>query len=322
MKIYTQKSIRRQSHKIITAVFSAVLIIGLVFYFENDLKLARKNLSEIISPCARPLEYSLGDFDKRFGLSREDFLSAVSQAAEIWQKPAGKKLFNQAAGGALKINLIYDSRQAATDKLKKLGFSIHNNQATYESLKNKYDGFVKIYNTQKNDFDDIAKYYEEQKADYEAEVKAAQSRGGVNSEEYDILEEERKNLNKLIESIKQKQAALNKTADDINAVANVINRLIRQLNLTVGDYNSIGEKTADEFQQGQYIRDQAGEKINIYQFDDRPALIRVLAHELGHALNLDHLDNPEAIMYRLNESGQEKITADDLATLKKTCGIK
>lgn len=309
-------------YKIITAVFSAVLIIGLVFYFEKDINLAINDLSRQIKPCAKPLEYSLGDFDERFGLSREDFLKVIGEAAEIWQKPVNKKLFNQSAGGALKINLIYDSRQEATLKLEKLGLTIHNDRASYEVLKNKYESFIKIYNTQKSELDSTIEYYEEKKADYEAEVKAANNRGGATAEEAAIFEQERKDLNKLIAAIKQKQDLFNKTADDINAVVSVINRLIRQLNLTAGDYNAIGEAISGEFKEGQYVRDQSGERINIYQFDDRPALVRVLAHELGHALNIDHLDNPEAIMYRLNESGQEKITADDLAALKQVCKIK
>lgn len=309
-------------YKIITAVFSAVLIIGLVFYFEKDINLAINDLSRQIKPCAKPLEYSLGDFDERFGLSREDFLKVIGEAAEIWQKPVNKKLFNQSAGGALKINLIYDSRQEATLKLEKLGLTIHNDRASYEVLKNKYESFIKIYNTQKSELDSTIEYYEEKKADYDAEVKAANNRGGATAEEAAIFEQERKDLNKLIAAIKQKQDLFNKTADDINAVVSVINRLIRQLNLTAGDYNAIGEAISGEFKEGQYVRDQSGERINIYQFDDRPALVRVLAHELGHALNIDHLDNPEAIMYRLNESGQEKITADDLAALKQVCKIK
>lgn len=309
-------------YKIIQIVIALVLIGGLAFYFKADLKLAQRNLIEIISPCAEPLEYSLGEFDKRFGLSREDFLKAIDQAAEIWQEPINKKLFNYAENGALKVNLIYDSRQADTDKLRSLGLSIHSDQATYETLKNKYNAFDKIYNAQKNELNNIIKYYEEQKTNYQDEVKAADKRGGVNPEEFAILERERKDLNNLVESIKQKQAALNKTVNDLNAIASVINRLIRGLNLTVGDYNTIGAGASGEFQEGQYTRDAAGERIDIYQFDDREALIRVLAHELGHALGIDHLDNPQAIMYRLNESGNDKITADDITALKKTCKIK
>jgi len=308
--------------KIITAVFSVALIVGVVFYFEDNLQLAEKNLTQIISPCGKPIEYSVGDFDPKFGLSRENFLKAVEEAAQIWQTPINKNLFNYAESGGLKINLIYDERQEATDKLKKLGLSIHTDQATYDSLKNKYSTFDKTYNAQKNELDNIIKYYNEQKANYEDEVKAANKRGGANSDEYAILEQEKKDLNNLAESIKQKQTALNKIADDINAVASVINRLIRELNLSVDDYNTIGAGASGEFQEGQYVRDAAGERINIYQFDNQKLLIRVLAHEFGHALDIDHLDNPKAVMYRLNESGNEKITADDVMALKAVCQIE
>ena len=135
-------------YKIIKVVFSAALIIGLVFYFEKDINLAINNLSRKIQPCDKPLEYSIGEFDKRFGLSQADFLKAVEEAARIWQMPINKTLFTYADNGALKINLIYDARQEATDKLKSLGINIKNDQAGYDSLKNKYDAFDKIYQAQ------------------------------------------------------------------------------------------------------------------------------------------------------------------------------
>lgn len=315
--------------KIIQFVIVMAMISGLVIYFEPDIRLAKNYLVRTISPCDQPLEYSLGDFDARFGLSRADFLKTIDQAAQIWQAPVNKKLFNYSVSGALptgqaglKINLIYDSRQASTDKLKTLGLSIHNDKAGYDTLKVKYDAFNKTYQSQKSELDNLISYFNQQKADYQAEVEAANKRGGATPEIFAILEQGRKDLNNLTDSIKAKQTAINKTIDDVNALAGAMNRLIRGLNLTVGNYNTIGAGASGEFQEGQYVQDKAGERIDVFQFDDREALVRVLAHELGHALGLEHLDNPQAIMYRLNESGNEKITADDLAELKMVCKIK
>lgn len=312
----------KKFYKIIPAVFLLALLSGLVFYFEADIKTAFNNANRIAYPCDKPIAYSLGNFDGKFNLSKEDFLKTIAEAAQIWETPVNKNLFSYSAGADLKINLIYDSRQAATDQLKALGLVIHSDKASYETLKSKYAVFDKIYQTQKTELDNMVNYYDERKADYETEVRAANRRGGVTPDEYAILEEERKELNNLAAAIKLKQEALNRTVEDINALAGAINKLIRELNLNVGDYNAVGAEASGEFQEGVYISDAQGERINIYQFNDQPALIRVLAHELGHALGLEHLDNPDAVMYRLNESGNDKITADDLAALKQACRIE
>lgn len=49
--------------------------------------------------------------------------------------------------------------------------------------------------------------------------------------------------------------------------------------------------------------------------------MRVLAHELGHALGLDHVDDKEAIMYQLNQGDNLTLSEADIKALKTKCGI-
>ena len=73
-----------------------------------------------------------------------------------------------------------------------------------------------------------------------------------------------------------------------------------------------------EFTQGDY----QGDHINVYQFRDRAELILVLAHELGHALQLDHVENPASIMYYLmgEQPPESRLSAEDLEAFAQTCG--
>ena len=86
--------------------------------------------------------------------------------------------------------------------------------------------------------------------------------------------------------------------------------------------NIVNQGAGEKFSAGEYIRDETGERINIYQFDGRDKLIRVLAHELGHALGLDHVDDPASVMYEMNSGTGETLGAGDIAELRKLCDAK
>lgn len=309
-------------NKIIQTLILIATIFGVGYFFQDDISMAWQNINKKINPCGQPISYSIGDFNEKFGLDQKEFLDSIKQAENIWEESINKELFQYEQDGELRINLIYDARQEATIKLEKLGIEIHNDQNTYESLKEKYDSFVKEYDALKFQLDKLINDYEIKKASYEAEIKRLNKRGGARPDEYTRLEQERNNLNNQVIAIKNTQTDFNNLVDKINAIVNVINRLIYELNLNVNNYNTIGGETAGEFQEGEYVSDTTGERINIYQFNNKEMLIRLLAHELGHALGLEHSDNPGAIMYRLNQEESREISNDDITSLKAVCGIK
>jgi predicted nucleic acid-binding Zn-ribbon protein len=299
-----------------------LVIIGVaVYFFRDKLDGFSRRIEEQLSPCSSPIAYSIGTFDPRFGIAKNDFLVAASKAEKIWEDPTGKNLFEYAPDGNLKINLVYDSRQEATDKLKTLGITVGNNKSSYDELKSKYDAMRADYEKQKSAFDTRVKEFQKRESAYEETVKDWNKRGGAPRVVYNQLTAEKEWLATEATTIKALQEKLKVEIADINAFVVVLNRLVAELNLNVNKFNEIGQANGAEFEEGVYKSDASGEEIDIYQFDTNARLVRVLAHELGHALGLQHVSDPKAIMYQLNESTNEKITVDDLVALKARCRL-
>lgn len=303
-------------------VFILSLLFGFIYFFRDNLSFLAQNLLNRFQPCQRPIAYSIAGLDSRFGLTEEELLDDIAQAEKIWESSINKDLFDYSPGGSLKISLVYDYRQQATEEMKKLGIVIHQDKASYDALQAKYDSLIVSYNNQKTYVANLIREYEKDKSAYEQDVKYWNTKGGAPKKEYEALEKRRIDLNNQIALINQSQDSLNDLGDTINSIVTLLNKMIGSLNLRVNTYNTIGASAGEEFSEGEYVSDSNGTVINIFQFNDQDTLIRVLAHELGHALGLEHLDNPEAIMYRLNEGADENLTQDDIAALKNLCGIK
>ncbi len=303
----------------IELLWLVAFVFGLTFY--TFYSLWPKVVAEP-APCQHPITYSIGTLDARFKLSRADFLKAIAQAESIWEKPLGQQLFTPADQGPLKINLLYDYRQAATTTLQKLGLTLTRDKASYTTLKTKYTALFATYTTQKANLDLMVSAFKAHQATYEAAVTYWNGRRGAPPEIYQQLQQDKASLDAEVTAINQAQASLNETVSTVNAMATTLNQMAGELNLNVGQYNTVGSSTGKEFEEGNFVEGPEGQVINIYQYTSKAKLIRVLAHELGHALGLQHLTNPKAIMYSLNQGTNQSLTADDVAALKTLCGVK
>ncbi len=274
------------------------------------------------TPCVQPIKYSLGQIDASFGLQQADFLTDIQTAASIWDNSINKELFQYDPNGKLKINLVYDYRQQATDKLKDIGINIDSSQESYTALKSRYQTMKSDYELAKQALDAEIKDYQKRQAAYSAQVNYWNSRGGAPKGTYEDLQKQKAELDADRDKITRDQTILNQQVDTLNTVINALNQLAKDLNLNISQYNNVGTSRGSEFEEGVYVQDATGRHIDIFEFSNTAELVRLVAHELGHSLGMEHVDDPDAIMYKLNTSANIQPTAADLAELKLVCKLK
>lgn len=271
------------------------------------------------APCSSTIEFSLGTFDSRFGISQDKFESDINQAEQVWNQASGKKLLVYNSAGTVKINLIYDRRQQVTDELKKQGVAIDNDKAVYDNLKEKYDILTSSYNSQKIIYEKQLADFQSMQADYNKQVSYWNSRGGAKSAQYATLQNEKANLESMSVTLNNSQNDLNSLSDQINSMVPALNTLTQRLNIKVSVFNTTGASNGAEFSEGEYVVDETGPHINIYQYESNTLLIRVLEHEFGHALGLEHVNDSKAIMYSVNAGQNLALTSADIKELKTIC---
>lgn len=270
-------------------------------------------------PCQQPILYTINTFDVRFGMSKEEFLGAIKEAEGIWEKNVGKDLFALDPKGNLSMNLIYDDRQATTEKNKILQSNANQTKETAASVRADYIVLEQRFKTLNTAYESGLRQFEKDQTAYTTSVEYWNKQGGAPSAEFEKLKRERARLDSVASSLEAKRKPINDLAAEINAKIKIYNSLVDVTNTKI---RTLNQSAGKEFNEGEYVSDAKGRRINIYEFTSHDELVRVLAHELGHALGLDHNDNPDSIMYYLNQSTNKALTVEDVAGLSALCKLQ
>lgn len=276
-----------------------------------------------VSACDIPLAYTVGEVDPRYDLSREQFHSAIRDAANVWEEAAGRKLFVHRPGAEFQINLAYTELQQATERIQELEESTDALRQRIERKKERLEAAREKLKRKNGRFEDKVQTFQRDRRSYEKRVRRLKAGGGASPEEVAAMEERRERLEKRRRALREKRNRLKELKSRVNRLAVATNALVLRYNRRVREAKQVAQP-GRKFHQGFYQKGGGqGESITIRQFDSPARLRFVLAHELGHALGIDHVADPSALMHYRNQSmtpERPSLTDADRKALREACG--
>ena len=268
-----------------------------------------------------PLHWRVAAIDPRFGVTSDQVREAVEKAAHTWEKAAHKELFEYDPTAGFPVQLIYDRRQEIIDGQKAAKVELDAADRDLKAAKKQSKSTEQEFLAGKERVRAMQRQLDEAIASYNHRVGSWNSGGGAPDDAANELEQERQGL----------EVAQNKVAsaeDDLRELRKEAVDAIDRYNVLVEQYNAKAVKLNAKFHTagtaviGECRR--AGpnvDSVTIYAFKDTNHLAILLAHELGHAIGVEHVPGDTSIMSAV-EKGKRyptslELTAKDVAALKK-----
>ena len=282
------------------------------------------------APCAIPVPFALAEIDPRFGFDRLLVTAAMLEAVNLWQAEAGSLLFLESEDPrAMRVSLVFDERQQSALQRGSLRGGLELDQAGLAREEADLKAWSERIELARAARERHAAELAARLESHETAVARWNSGSGSRSEATRrALEAEGAMLRAELAELERTTATLNADVDAYNRRVEHAREHAADVNSRVSRYNATAAETPVESGRYSYDSDQ-GRRIDVFRAASFDELVWVLAHELGHALGIGHVDDPAAVMHGLlHEGGQLQpgrarpvaLSASDRAALRGVCG--
>lgn len=306
--------------KNIFGFFVLLILTGALLILITDTDVASTNISAS-QPCEEPLTYRIGDIDSRFNISTQQVAAIMEEVEELWETASERDLLDYHEEGKVTIDLVYSKEQKRSEEEQLFSNQIETKKEQVEATRGEYQRLAERFEHKENDLKSTVSKYNRLADSYNelAEELQGQEPSTGNIDKLKKLEIQ---IKKLESDIERKQENLELLRKQTNAKSEQLNNLIKEQSRMIARYNKQfgGVK---RFDQGQFIKKGENETIKVLQFSNRSELKTVLAHEIGHALGISHVNNPKSVMYhkmRRQDIFDLELSNEDVIAIKDRCG--
>ena len=302
-------------------IVTIILILGLSIHWLNGNK-SGGDLS-VVPPCHEPLTFKVGDIDERFSISRDELIDLIERVTAVWSEVVGVPAATYASDGEISVHLVYDDQQQLTDQEREFGSRIRVKETFLGELERNYNEMLEQYNDRILNYQNELHQLQGRIDELNEWVSDRNQEGGLNESQLQDFERRRNEIDRESLQMNHEAMLLSQLADEVNREMDLLNREINHKNELINEYNTRFSGTR-RFTQGTYEWQGNRKWINIYQFANLAELELVVAHEMGHALGLDHVENPASVMHHLmggQERGYLTLSDEDRRALKDRCGL-
>lgn len=271
--------------------------------------------------CSEPITFHVGDIDERFSITEEEVISLMEEVAQVWSDAADTIIIQYDEKGEIALNLVYAEEQKLTDRERQYRDRLEHEEFRITVLENEYKRMNEEYEQEVEMYDEDSRDLQESIDRLNEWVRQKNEQGGFNKEDLKRFEGRKAEIDQVKLDLKRSEGRLKRKAAELNDKVTFLNNKVEAKNLLVDEYNRQFKGTR-KFTQGAYEWTNNSRRINIYQFLDKNELRLVIAHEMGHALGITHVSNPESVMHELMDQQNRRdleLTEEDIRALQSVC---